>query len=309
MNYEIITDGSSVMIDVLACADVSLVGLEFGIFKFIKIKFEELNYLIMQLMGEREYSNFSMSLLYNHIIPFDNLIVLQTVFTDVDSEEIFAKENLMKISLLDMMKLFVSKSIYSCYQLSYKISKEGKFVPTIRDSAAYNPINSLSENAYVISEEQKKKFKSWYENYYNLMCLPRNDWFSNAFFSMYCISFRIGIIEPAFITLFTILESLFCKHEKGIKERISKGTAILISDNQNEVDSNTEKLRTLYKKRSDYVHEGKPIEYKDLEELQEIVRKVLLELMNRGLHKKEFNRSKFVQEIFNSGYPLKYRLL
>lgn len=108
----------------------------------------------------------------------------------------------------------------------------------------------------------------------------------NRALKFYYSSVSINDSATAFILLMSSLESLFnnksgdkcpeCHQDKyEIKKRISKYTAKILKDNEQEIE---EKIGNLYKVRSNYVHGQKDIEitYENEIELREYVRKVLL---------------------------------
>lgn len=310
MEYDIITDGRCVMLDVLVVADESLIGLEFSYFNFKKINYDDLCYLVRIVNNDDKEERVLMNTLFiNHIVPFDSIIVLETI-ANVKLENQQHNATSEAISVLDIMKLYKSENIYSCYRLSYQFEEDGKPHQSLCYWGGYASINSISERKYSLSNAEKNNFASWYAKYYKLLCLPRTDWFCKTYYYSYCNSFKIGITEPAYIMLFTILESLFQykKDDISITETITKGTATFLAKSKNDIPVIKKQIKSLYKIRGDYVHRGKEINSDKLKELQEVVRKVFIELLDRGLHKKEFNRNKFVREIFEKGYPIKYRL-
>ena len=55
--------------------------------------------------------------------------------------------------------------------------------------------------------------------------------------------------------------------------------------------------------RSKYVHEGKRVKDEQLFELREIVRRVIVLMFERGMHKPDFDFKSFSDELTYDGYP------
>ena len=87
--------------------------------------------------------------------------------------------------------------------------------------------------------------------------------------------------------LFTILEMLFGKDRAKIQSNIAKGTSKLIEKTAKKKSELRNKMIQLYDTRSRFVHQGKNVPQEELFELREIVRKVLVEVCNRGYHSKD----------------------
>ena len=103
----------------------------------------------------------------------------------------------------------------------------------------------------------------------------------------YDISYMIGICEAEYVMLFTILETLFGTDLTKITSHIAKGTSVLIGGSSKEKRAIRNQIYQLYDVRSRYVHDGKDVPQESLFELREIVRRVLVEICNRGYHVKD----------------------
>ena len=85
-------------------------------------------------------------------------------------------------------------------------------------------------------------------------------------------------------------------------EKISRGTALLLSNTADEMLLMYKQMKKLYTARSKYVHSGKPVEHEQLFTLREIVRKVLLRIADLGYHTKEKTFDELREKILLGGY-------
>ena len=72
--------------------------------------------------------------------------------------------------------------------------------------------------------------------------------------------------------------------EKGKKEILSKRSAVYLYDDEEQVLSHYEKIKRIYKKRSDFVHDGKyqHIDTDDIVFLRQCLRTTILKLLDDG---------------------------
>jgi len=134
---------------------------------------------------------------------------------------------------------------------------------------------------YFLTNEEKLSFSSWYEKYHPQIFGESNSTFKHIL-RTYIDSFLIGKIGAEYIYLFTILESLFVSKNQKIKYQISHNTASFLSSSKSEQLQIAEKLTTLYRSRSEFVHNAKVIDQEDLFALREIIRQLLLILVDFG---------------------------
>ena len=118
MEYMLTTTGEPVRLDVLANADKSMVGLQIGNSKIISMQYTDFWTLVVSVLGTREINNFETTLFKYHAAPVhkengeydDSIIVMETVGDCFPTEII-----------LNMLKLYKSMDVFSCYQFSYRI--------------------------------------------------------------------------------------------------------------------------------------------------------------------------------------------
>ena len=75
---------------------------------------------------------------------------------------------------------------------------------------------------------------------------------------------------------------IFLKGEQGKKEVLSKRSAVYLYDDKEQVLSHYEKIKRIYKKRSDFVHDGKyqDIARDDIVFLRQCLRTTILKLLD-----------------------------
>lgn len=116
----------------------------------------------------------------------------------------------------------------------------------------------------------------------------KNKWIYNIFL-VYEKSFSKDI-EVSFVTIVTALEMIFLDNNKCIKEKMSKRIAVYLSDNYDERKEIYEKVRTLYEKRCNFVHEGKNnlITVDEIIYMRNIVSRIIIQFMESEKTKKDF---------------------
>jgi hypothetical protein len=75
---------------------------------------------------------------------------------------------------------------------------------------------------------------------------------------------------------------IFLKGEQGKKEILSKRSAVYLYDDEEQVLSHYEKIKRIYKKRSDFVHDGKyqHIDTDDIVFLRQCLRTTISKLLD-----------------------------
>lgn len=137
---------------------------------------------------------------------------------------------------------------------------------------------------YCLTAEKVEKFPIWFDDIYpKLYAQNRSDNFK-AMMRAYDRSYLIGITESEYIMLFSILEMIFGSGNSEITYQISRGTALLLSNNADDMLIIYKQMKKLYTARSKYVHSGIKISLENLYNLREIVRKVLIRLVQLGYH-------------------------
>ena len=297
MAYQLKTDGSRVMLYVLAGADKSLAGLSIRNSTIITMTFNELYSIITQTLGIQERNHFIISLFEHYIHQRDDeeIVVLESI-EQGDKREWF------ELDFIEMLKLYHSGDIYCCYYTSYKykagrIISGGKII-----NVTYAHAIGTIPCPYSLTDSEKTGFPQWFAYFYpqtrTKIC---NDSFKSML-KMYDRSYLIGITESEYIMLFSILEMIFGSGHSEITYQISRGTALLLSQSSDEMNTIYKQMKKLYTVRSKYVHNGTKVPLERLYELREMVRKVLIRLVVIGYHAKDKSFDELRDEILLAGY-------
>ena len=279
MEYAINFSGDTVILNVLVGADSTLVGLKVNNSTVISMKYKELHRIVSKVYGLVEQNNFwnSLSTHFIHCQEDDELIVLETICMTgidlVDSERLFKA-----------FKLFHGADIFSCYKINYKVIDGKICFGGLGNTKMYLHARGLVKPLYSLDEKRKAEFPHWYTSTFSKLSQEK---FNNKYQSMlvmYDTSYLMGLCEAEFVMLFTILEMLFGIENIDITKNIAKGTSKLVGKNANEKSYIRNRMVKLYDVRSRYVHDGKKILHEYLFELREVVRRVLIEILNRDYH-------------------------
>lgn len=285
---------------VLVGADPSLVGLKVNNSTIISMKYKELFAIAISIYGTSEERNFLYALSDHHLLPdYDSdIFVLETICTDPLDD--FASELIPKA-----LKLYHGADIYTCYSINYRI-EDGKlrFGGLGNICKGFYHSRGLIVPHYELTEEQKNEFPTWYEStFLKINFGDRSDKYK-AMIRMYDTSYLIGICESEYIMLFTVLEMLFGTDSNDkISKNIRKGTSKLLGTSAKERKTLNNKVHYLYEVRSRYVHNGMNVNHKDLFELREIVRRVLIEIFNRNYHTEESSLEELRDSLLTTSTP------
>lgn len=296
MAYQFKTKSKRVTLHVLVGADQSLVGLKFLHYSVISMKFEEFYNLIIGIYGTGESNRLIYALADRQLISNNSDLVIL---------EITEEENVSGLDefyFLKMLKLYKAEDIYSCYHATYCI-KEGKIISggNIHNVKYEHAIDFLPAR-YKLEDWEKKYLPKWFDQYFvSLYTVERNPQFWNML-RAYDTSYLIGIPEMEYIMLFSVLEMIFGSGHTEITYQISRGTALLLSSNSDNMEKLYKKMKTLYGERSQYVHSGKKIKIECLYELRDIVRRVLVILIDLDYHKKEASFTDLQRNIMLGGF-------
>lgn len=285
-----------VMLIAVAGADNSLVGLKVDGFEFILMRYSELKEIVIETRGIYGLGRFEHSLLWNgiSIIDDDEVLVLEYVCQNTSPQQVYT-------SFFDMLRLFKAEAIFGCDFTSYKYQdgyvRSGGWGMT----NVFNFSHSFIGKEYSLTSEEKDKFTMWY-----LKTMPTinncitNNVFGNMLLS-YQRSYMIGLPSLSFIMLFSILEMVFGSGHTEITYQISRGTALLLTHSKDEMNDMFKEMKRLYAIRSRYVHQGDNIDTNSVLKLRNIVRLVLLRLIDLGYNNKERLFSELQSEILLGG--------
>lgn len=292
MPYRLVESGERVILSVLIGADPSMIGLRVNHSKIISMKFGELDDIIQRTYGLREKNYFTKSVTDYYCVStvaietcflsdFD-LIVLETTCENID--DYFATHTILRA-----LKLYNGADIFSCYSTNYRFQNGKICFGGLGSSTEYRHAIGVITPQYALTEEQKRDFQAWYSSVFLKMIQPNCSSGYQAMLGRYDLSYMIGISEAEYVMLFTTLETLFGTDLTKITSHIAKGTSALIGSSSKEKRAIRNKMYQLYDVRSRYVHDGMKVPKEALFELREIVRRVLVEICNRGYHTKDKN--------------------
>lgn len=299
MPYTLNASGKRVMLNVLANADASMIGIQIGNSRIISMQENELSAIVLSVYGAfMRYHLFHTLAKYHVLKPKDDgtsepLIVMETV------EENDVPVDYRKI--LNLLKLYKSTDIFSCYVAFYKYkdnawSHGGAGEMIQPEHPVYWPYKT-----YEMTQEERTQFFSWYSEHLGMFGNDNNEKYKQIV-RMYLDSFMVGNAEMSFVILSVILEMLFGAPNGELTYRISRGVAVFLSTSRDEMRNIQAQVKKLYALRSKYVHEGKKIQWEKLFELRELVRRIIVLMYEREMNKSNFDFKMFADEITYDGY-------
>lgn len=121
-----------------------------------------------------------------------------------------------------------------------------------------------------------------------LISFPFSDFPLNTAHNLYDLSYHQDI-HVSITLLVTALEIIFLNSEKTKKQILSRRCAIYLFSEKEDILSCCDRIRAMYKKRSDFVHDGKitGIDNADILFLRDCVRKSLIKRMEDNTEKKK----------------------
>lgn len=116
----------------------------------------------------------------------------------------------------------------------------------------------------------------------------KNEWIYKIFL-VYEKSFSKDI-EISFVVIFVALEMIFLNNDNHKREKLSRRIAKYLTDDCDKQDKIYNNIKQLYKKRGNFVHEGKntKITNEEVEFLRSIVRNIIIQNVESEKIKKDF---------------------
>lgn len=302
MGYVINQSGNRVVLDLLANATKSLVGLEVNNCRIISIPYSELYAMVLSVYGAKGEWVFIRETSKYHTMPLsdaedDSVIVLESVEVEGSGDTVASD-----YTILEALKLYQSSDIFSCYSLSYRV-KDGKIQHGGRgETFLWQHGIHWPEKPYETTDDARSNFNAWLNEHKDLF---RSGHYNEKFRQMkrlYLSSYLTDDANLSFVMLSVVLEMLFGGNS-GLSYRISRGVGMFLSTDREKARSLFARMRRLYDMRSKYVHEGKRVKDEQLFELREIVRRVIVLMFERGMHKPDFDFKSFSDELTYDGYP------
>lgn len=302
MEYVINQSGNRVVLDLLANATKSLVGLEVNNCRIISIPYSELYAMVSSVYGVKGEWVFSREAFKYHTTPCsdaedDSVIVLESV-----EVEGFGDTVASDYTILEALKLYQSSDIFSCYSLSYRV-KDGKIQHGGRgETFLWQHGIHWPEKPYKITDDARSNFNAWLNEHRDLFRSGHHNEKFRQMKRLYLSSYLTDDANLSFVMLSVVLEMLFGGNSE-LSYRISRGVGMFLSTGREEARNLFTRMKKLYLMRSKYVHEGQRVNDEQLFELREIVRRVIVLMFERGMHKPDFDFKKFSDELTYDGYP------
>ena len=260
---------------------------------FLYIPFEELEYIIS------ESSSPSAGKFWLQMIFSEGILGQNNRFLVYETYENNEKAFLPPQNLFRLMRLFKSGGISSDIVLSYKFS-DGSFTKIGHPyNVKYRQIVPYEE--YALNEDDKKAFLNWIEIYKGIFDKPKNNANFNRMLELYEMSYYSPYMEHAFLTLFAILE-LLVGAQSEITFQVSRGIALLLSNNENELETSFDEIKKLYNVRSKFVHNGSKVSYEDVRKLRFFVQKTIIKLFDMGANSSDYKFENLRKKMKLGGY-------
>ena len=235
----------------------------------------------------------------------------------------FTTEYLQSKNLFDeindlekLMTLEINNYIKFPIKIIKVFNHQGSMISMIGDIEKINVPSLMSTDIDSITEimkRQKNRLGNSF-SYESISELKKNNmYFANAL-DVYFSSFSVSDEKVGFVLLVTALESLlnlstYSKPKKcsqcsqpvyAITDTVSQNVGLIL---MNQDESFIKEIRSLYGKRSKYIHNGKQdITKKDEQNMQEYVRKVLLMYWVISLTNKTFKHKEIIKYMQSSEY-------
>lgn len=281
MEYNI-KRNAKVILNVLAGADKSMVGLRFGQnTSIIEISEEDFTQIMLMTRSKKEYNAYSYDI-FKHRARIANdsknasFIVMETIKTTENMIEDY-------VIACDLFKFYKAKDIYSCYQLDYQCNNE---INTVRGSGEvrivkYEHAVDHLPRSYSLSDEEKENFKEWYNSHVGLVVGLKNQNLKKMI-DLYLDSYLVGKVNPSFIMLFVVLEMVYGVNKTDISKNIRKGVSKFLGNNSKEREKIYNDIYKLYDDRCKYVHAGVDVDWDSLFLLRDYVRRVIVKLYDNS---------------------------
>lgn len=296
MAYQIKTEFSRVVLHVLVGGDKSLIGLKIHNCSVVSMKFEDFYNLVIGIYGGGECNHLIYALAERQLIGNDSELLILEI---TQNEERFGID---EYEFLRMLKLYKAEDIYSCYHATYCV-KDGKVVSGGNfHNVKYEHAIDFLPARYILEDWEIQYLPQWYDRYFVALHTGERNLQYRNMLRAYDTSFLVGIPEMEYIMLFSILEMIFGSGHSEITYQISRGTALLLSSNSDDMENLYKRMKKLYGERSQYVHSGTKIKIECLYELRDIVRRVLIVLIDLEYHKQGASFKDLQREIMLGGF-------
>lgn len=282
--YQLKDSDTVVFLEVLSCADSSLVGLQVENSTIIQMDLCDFLSLTEKLYGDRAVGAMREQLFHYGLLKGDESLILLETIGRCSRQDIF-----------NGLKLYKRIDIYPVDMIAYRYNSKikqfwhGSVVKFI--SLYRRPENEIPE-PYTLTPEEKEKFPQWYTEHKKLIQKNVSPRFREIL-QLSFESYRIGRMNASFVMLFVILEMLYSDKGSKIAKSIAQGVSKLLGSSEKDKRPIRTDIFGLYDKRSRYVHDGKSVEVQDLFDLREYVRRVIVEIFDQG---KDDDVLNFVEE-------------
>lgn len=211
-----------------------------------------------------------------------------------DAPNFFHEENDKNLIALDNQIRairFLEECPLRCKKIAFKMDSAPKNINGTKFSNSFCEIFPVNESLGTIEITKlncDKTISDRINRELPLISFPLTDEVLNMCHAYYDLSYHQGI-HLSITLLITALEMIYLEKEDAKKEKLAKRCAVYLYDRrENRIDCYNS-LRQIYKKRSNFVHEGifDQIEDKDILLLRHYVRKSIFKALSNKADKKQ----------------------
>lgn len=245
MEYVINQSGNRVVLDLLANATKSLVGLAVNNCRIISIPYSELYAMVLSVYGVKGEWVFCREAFKYRTTPLsdaedDSVIVLESVEVEGFRDTIASD-----YTILEALKLYQSSDIFSCYSLSYRF-KDGKIQHGGRgETFLWQHGTYWPEKPYEITDDARSNFNAWLNEHRDLFLSGHHNAKFRQMKQLYLSSYLTDDANLSFVMLSVVLEMLFGGNNE-LSYRISRGAGMFLSTDREEARSLFARMKKLY---------------------------------------------------------------
>ena len=194
-----------------------------------------------------------------------------------------------------LMRLFKQGNIFM--PLTYYYFADGSVPKPIMSWSAFQPV---PKEQFTLEESEIPNLLLYIQD----AELPFTKPFLQLAFENFELSYQTHNINLSFLSLMISLETLFNPGSHEIRYRISRNTAVLLGEKEEDTRKIFSEMKKLYDKRSEIVHTGKSriIDIEDLKKLRHYVRESIKEINKICLNKDDLmallDSSGFVERVW-----------
>lgn len=234
----------------------------------------------------------------------DVICVEKKILVEIDASKAlflfdrYMNEDLTSIDNQIRAIRFLNEGALRFKKISFKMTPILEKKENIVSPSSYSGICPISES-YGFKDIEHINLNSdsinMTNNYLKKRIIPFDNDYFNIIHSYYDLSYHREN-HISIVLLITALEMIFLQSEDYKKEKLSKRSSVYLYDDCEQIIENYEHMKKIYKKRCDFVHDGKyeDIVNEDILFLRKCVREIVLKLLEDNREKNE--RIKSIKE-------------